>query len=180
MPGEQFHQIFSVLRRDYGVDVLQKARNFIKDSTCINKCYKNLEFNHSCLRENVLPKSLQFSPPIRSSGGFRLARKHGFDFLKLKITECHIKIKLKNLSCAKILEVLRQSISGSDFNLLLAYDRQKQHSISLKVKKLHEDKLNRLIQAKSSSKTKFSKQKQQYCGLKTKAKEYFHSMKRKF
>ena len=77
----------------------------------------------------------------------------------LWITECHVTIKLKNLSCAKILEVLRQSISGSDFNLLLAYDRQKQHSISLKVKKLHEDKLNRIIQAKSSSKTKFSKQK---------------------
>ena len=163
MPGEQFHQIFSVLRRDYAVDVLQKARNFIKDSTCINKCYKNLEFNHSCLRENVLPKSLQFSPPIRNSRGFRLARKHGFDFLKLRITECHVTIKLKNSSCAKILEVLRQSISGSsDFNLLLAYDCQKQHSISLKVKKLHEDKLNRLIQAKSSSKTKFIKQKQQW------------------
>ena len=46
--------------------------------------------------------------------------------------------------------------------MLLAYDRQKQHSISLKVTKLHEDKLNRLIQAKSSSKTKFSKQKQQW------------------
>ena len=75
MRGEQFYQIFLVLRRDYGVDALQKARNFIKDSTCINKCHRNLEFNHSCLRENLLPKSLQFSPPIRSSRGFRLARK---------------------------------------------------------------------------------------------------------
>ena len=72
------------------------------------------------------------------------------------------KARLKNLSCAKILEALRQSISCNDFNSLLAYDRQKQHSISLKIKKLHEDKLNRLIQAKSSSKTKFSEQKKQW------------------
>ena len=174
MPGEQFHQIFSVLRRDYGVDILQKARNFIKDSTCINKCYRNLEFSHSCLRENVLPKSLQFSPPIRSSRGFRLARKHGFDFLKLRITECHVTIKLKNLSCAKILEVLRQSISCNDFNSWLAYDRQKQHLISLKIKKLHKDKLNRLIQAKLSSKTKFSKQKERWVKNESKRILSFH------
>ena len=174
MPGEQFHQIFSFLRRDYGVDVLQKARNFIKNSTCINKCYKNSEFNHSCFREKVLPKSLQFSPPVRSSRGFRLARKHGFDFLKLRITECHVTTKLKNLSCAKILEVLRQPIPCNDFNSLLAYDCQKQHSISLKVKKLHEDKLNLLIQAKSSSKTKFSKQKQQWVKNESKRILSFH------
>ena len=161
---------------DYGVDVLQKARNFIKDSTCINKCYRNLKFNHSCLRENVLP-SFQFSPPIRSSRGFRLARKHGFDFLKLRITECHVTIKLKNLSCAKILEVLRQSISCNDFNSLLAYDRQKQHSISLKIMKLHEDKLNRLIQAKLSSKTKFSKQKERWVKNESKRILSFHEKK---
>ena len=86
-------------------------------------------------------------------------------------------IKLKNSSCTKILKVLRQSISGSDFNLQLAYDRQKQHSISLKVKKLHEDKLNRLIQAKSSSKTKFSKQKQQWVKNVSKRLLSFHEKK---
>ena len=84
---------------------------------------------------------------------------------------------MKNSSCAKILEVLRQSISGSDFNLLLAYDREKQHSISLKVKKLHENKLNRLIQAKSSSKTKFSKQKQQWVKNESKRILSFHEKK---
>ena len=83
-------------------------------------------------------------------------------FLELRITECRVSIKLKNSSCTKILEVLQQFISCNAFNLLLAYDRQKQHSISLEVKKLYEDKLNRLIQAKSSLKTKFSKQKQQW------------------
>ena len=126
---------------------------------------------------NAPPKSLQFSPTIRSSCGFRLARKQGFDFLKLMISECHVTIKLKNSSSAKILEVLRQSIFGNDFNLLLAYDRQKQHSISLKVKKLHEDKFNRLIQAKSSSKTKCSKQKQQWVKNKSKRVLLFHEKK---
>ena len=84
---------------------------------------------------------------------------------------------MKNSSCAKILEVLRQSVSGSHFNLLLAYDRQKQHSISLKVNKLHEDKLNRLIQAKSSSKTKFSKQKQPWVKNESKRILSFHGKK---
>ena len=92
-----FIKIFSVLRRDYGVDVLQKARNFIKNSTCINS--------------------------------------------------------------------------------LLAYDRQKQYSISLKIKKLHEDKLNRLIQAKSSSKKKFSKQKERWVKNESKRILSFHEKK---
>ena len=73
----------------------------LNTATCINKGDRNLEFNHNCFRENVPSKSLQFSPPIRSSRGFRLARKHGFDFLKLRITECHVTIKLKNSSSAK-------------------------------------------------------------------------------
>ena len=81
------------------------------------------------------------------------------------------------MSCAKILEVLRQSISCNDFNSLLAYDRQKQHSISLKIKKLHEEKLNRLIQAKLSSKTKFSKQKERWVKNESKRILSFHEKK---
>ena len=73
---------------------------------------------------------------------------------------------------------MRQNFrSSSSIYFLLAYDRQKQHSISLKIKKLHEDKLNRLIQAKLSSKTKFSKQKERWVKNESKRILSFHEKK---
>ena len=108
------------------------------------------------------PKVCSFYLQLGACVVFNQQESMAFIFLKLRITECHVTFKLKNSSCTIILEVLQESIFCNDFNLLLAYDHQKQHSISLKIKKLHKDKLNQLIQAKSLSKTKFSKQKQQW------------------
>ena len=95
MPGEQTFHIFSIIRRDHGTSVLKTARKIVNEWSNITKSYCHLNFNHSCLREKLLPKSLRFSPPIRSNRGFRLARKHGFEFLKLRITECHLNINKK-------------------------------------------------------------------------------------
>ena len=46
-----------------------------------------LHFNHSCLRKNILPKSLKFQSPINSVAGKKLAKTFGFRYLKLRIND---------------------------------------------------------------------------------------------
>jgi len=77
-------KFFSIIRTDYRVDTLYKAGKLVKDISCITKKYCSLQFNHNCLRSEILPNSLKLFPPIRTLRGFRLARKQGFEFLKLK------------------------------------------------------------------------------------------------
>ena len=49
----------------------------------------HLFYNHSCIREDILPNSLQFKSPINTVAGKKLAGKFGFNFLKLRINESH-------------------------------------------------------------------------------------------
>ena len=44
---------------------------------------------YCCIREDILPNSLQFESPIHTAAGKKLARKFGFNFLKLRINESH-------------------------------------------------------------------------------------------
>jgi len=115
MPGERPQEIFSVIRADYGVDTLYKARKLVKDSSCITKQYCSLQFNHNCLRSEILPNSFKFFPPIRTPRRFRLARKHDFEFLKLRITECHVTIKENKSSCNNLVSVVESNLTSETF-----------------------------------------------------------------
>ena len=85
--------IFTVIRREYDKNIRNTARKLVKVNSKITKLLCHLNFNHNCLQENLLPKSLRFAPPIRTTRGYRPARKHGFEFLKLRITENHLSLK---------------------------------------------------------------------------------------
>ena len=87
------YSIFEFIRREFGQTVLQCSRKFEKIGLKISKSYCDLKFNHRCKSEDLVPKSLQFSPPIRTKRGFKLARQYSNKFLKLRITDCHIKIE---------------------------------------------------------------------------------------
>ena len=87
------YSVFEFIRREFGQTVLQCSRKFEKIGLKISKSYCDLQFNHRCKSEGLIPKSFQFSPPIRTKRGFKLARQYSNKFLKLRITECHIKIE---------------------------------------------------------------------------------------
>ena len=80
-------------RTDIGQDGVAKSRKLEKVELKINKAFLDLKFNHSCKSENLILTSLKFFPPVRSSRGFKLAKKFSIQFLKLRITELHQKIR---------------------------------------------------------------------------------------
>ena len=87
------YSVFEFIRREFGQTVLQCSRKFEKIGLKTSKSYCDPQFNHRCKSEGLIPKSLRFSPPIRTKRGFKLAREYDNKFLKLRITECHIKIE---------------------------------------------------------------------------------------
>ena len=92
MPRVQLHYIVATIGKVCNKDAQKTVGKLVKKSYGITKLYCHLNFNHTCFIENLLPKSLKFSPLITTSRGYRLARKHGFEFLKSRITECHLNI----------------------------------------------------------------------------------------
>ena len=140
MPGE--HQtfrptrpiptfaIFNLIRRKYSYEILRKCRRLETVSLSIARTYCHLRFNHSCKDEALLPVSLQFSSPIQTSRGYKLIRKQGFEFLRLRITECHLKILGLKSEKRKLVQDIQNSLSEDD--MLSLTDHLKQSEIRTK------------------------------------------------
>jgi len=139
MPGAQLNYIFAEIGRNYGRKILKSVRRLVKESFGLTKLYGHLNFNHTCLRDNLLPKSLRFSPPVRTSRGFKLARKHGF--------ECHFSMNKKKVEVRKLTEKLK-ALFMEDWTILSRYNSQIQDGVKFNIRITHESKLEKLRQPK--------------------------------
>ena len=137
--------IFNEIKRNYGRSALQEARRLVSYNITIEKEYSHLWFNHTCKSIRILPKSLRFSPPIRTRKGFQLARKSGWQFLNLRISDSHQKINDCKLQVNSIKEKLGKIMTLSEMNALNQYATVKSKSVQEKTKLSHSKKLQRLI-----------------------------------
>ena len=80
--------IFKQIEENHGRTVLQASRKLISQYSTIEKQFSRLRFNNACKNLGILPRSLKFSPPIKSRKGYRIAKNFGWQFLNLRITEC--------------------------------------------------------------------------------------------
>ena len=106
-----------------------------------------------CVPLCLNPRSLQFSSPIRTKRGFKLAREYSNNFLKLKIAECLIKIEqLKQVEKTLRIELKTQLQTNPElFHLLLLHVNKSETSVEAKTKKRHDKKLKKLRYGQSSN-----------------------------
>lgn len=128
-----------------------------KGNLAKQRCH--LHFNHRCKNENILPKSLCIRPPVRSKKGFELARRHGFAFLSLRITENHAMIIKYQRKVQKHEEIL-----GSSFNdrLWRRVKRELQHyfeQVTSDTRSKHDFRLDTLRKDDSAKTSKMNKTK---------------------
>ena len=142
--------MFNLIRAEHGQEIVAVRRKLGKATLKVNKAYLDLKFNHTCKAEELTPNSLKFSPPVKSSRGYKLAGKFSLEFLKLRITELHLKIR--NLSSQKeaLLAQLQSTLDKNLFQHLVYYIDVSSSNQSKKVSATHEKKL-----AKLRSKTLF-------------------------
>ena len=74
----------------------------------------HLWFNHECIRRQVLPESLQIKPPINNFEGKELARKFGFNCLRLRIRNSHRKRNACNHTSKRLVDFLEKSLCQSE------------------------------------------------------------------
>ena len=89
IPGIKKSEIYNNIKNLYGLEILQNFRELMSQGKRIAKHRGHLFYNHSYIREDILPNSLQFKSSINTAAGKKLARKFGFNFLKLRINESH-------------------------------------------------------------------------------------------
>ena len=89
IPGNSVYINYKAIKDRHGSGVLKLIRSLISQGKRIARHRAHLFFNHSCLRENILTKSLVIKSPINTRAGRKLAEKFGFNCLKLRINESH-------------------------------------------------------------------------------------------
>ena len=126
-------------------DNLLDYKNAIYKNATVEKEFLHLRFNRECKRNNILPKSLRFRPPTKSRKGFKLARKMGWKFLQLRISDSHRKINKRKREIFELENNLENLLTSTEWNNLCLYARQKSRLIQTNSEKVQRDKLNCLL-----------------------------------
>ena len=118
--------MFAAIKELHGPTVIKAVmRNFFKTEKCIVRHRNHLWFNYECIRRQVLPKSLQIKPPINNFEGKELARKFGFNCLRLRIRNSHRRINACNHTSKRSVDFLEKSLCQSELKELLSNQLKK-------------------------------------------------------
>jgi len=114
--------IFRRIKDLHGWEVLACTHKYLKAGECMSnhKCHST--FLHRCLERKILPKSLRIKSPVPSYEGKELARRTGFNFLRLKIRYSHKRIKECSLQKDNLLQTLSHSLSD-ELNTIQDYEK---------------------------------------------------------
>ena len=76
-----------------GPEIYKKACEYCKIHEKLSETREALNFNLRCKRNDLLPKSLRFRPPIRTPSGWAIAKRMGKQYLRDFIQDNHYKIR---------------------------------------------------------------------------------------
>ena len=77
----------------------------------ITRHKSHLSFNHLLKKHKVLPKSSEFMPPVKCQEGYKIARKAGRAYLRLRISQSHYKLRKLASKQQEISKRLAETIS---------------------------------------------------------------------
>ena len=141
VPGYHY-SIFKRIESTNGADIMMMARELERKTTALARYKKHLTFNHTLKRENILPPSLKFIPPIRSKAGYRIARNTGLEYLRLRITQCHQNIRNLQTKIQELMKNLEDHLSREDMLALQSVVRQTSETNSERLADTHARKIN--------------------------------------
>ena len=96
-----------------GLQYIPKSLNIVKQK-------EHLTFNHALKRTEILPKSLRFNPPVNCKERFKITKKAGRSFLKLRIQSSQQRIKQLGEQCSNLVRKMSSIISQEHFDAPIA------------------------------------------------------------
>ena len=127
------------------------ARDFERKSIALARYKKHLTFNHLLKSNGLLPASLTLTPPIRTKAGYKIARKAGLKYLRLRITQCHNKIKALTTTRQELTVKLESKLSREHLRALQETVKQSTTDTSERVSQTHAKKFSQLTNNKKPS-----------------------------
>jgi len=118
-----------------------------------HKCH--LTFLHHCLERKILRKSLRIKSPVPSYEGKELARRTGFNFIKLKIYCSHKRIKECSIQKGNLLKTLCRSLWEDELKTIQDYEKSQGESLCSKKLLKHETMLSSLEYKLSATEKEF-------------------------
>ena len=125
----------------------------------LSRYNKHLTFNHLLKSNGFLPPSLTFTPPIKTKAGYKIARKAGLKYLRLRITHCHNNIKTLTTALQDLAVKLESKLSREH---LRALQDTVKHSTTVtpeRVSQTHAKKFSQLTSNKKPNPPVVDKQK---------------------
>ena len=164
--------IFNFIRNKNGSEALKLARALERVTLSVMRFKDHLHFNHQYIQyntyiidrspqglfsrlkdNNILPKSLQFNPPVKSKEGWKIARKAGQAYLRLRILNCLTQIKKLSQRLSQTTHKLRQMIYKESFDTLLLTIKQRSQWEAQRRRKRHKKKLQNILPRPPTHKT---------------------------
>jgi len=153
--------IFKNIRNNFGKETVKAARNFEKKTLAITRFKNHLTFNHILKSHNILPSSLKLNPPLKCPKGYAITRKMGFEFLRMRISFCHKKIKELKQQQTVEFSLLTSKLSQDQLDSLQEVVEHNSHKLMKSIKEKHKRKIDKMMNKKTftseSSSTKIDK-----------------------
>lgn len=145
---EQEVRIFKEIHDEYGKGILQNVRRW--EWAVIHEVVtrEQLFFLHSCIRNNVFPKSVHYKPPIPTDRAKELAKKLSIQMRKELITDAHHRLEKYEQEVARWKNICVQVI---DAKCIGKIDLAIQHTAEAK-RTVKRDYLNLKLQRLRNSK----------------------------
>ena len=118
MTNPEHHQTLFMRIRDYGEDTYREAKRFVGYSEKLAVAREQLTFNKRCKRTNILPKSLQIKPVIKTRKGYQIAYNTGKQYLDAFIDDNYYCINQAHQHIRNEEEILQQNLPIDFFNLI--------------------------------------------------------------
>ena len=144
MPGYT-PNIFNFIRNKNGSEALKLARALERVTLSVMRFKDHLHFNHRLKDNNILPKTLQFNPPVKSKEGWKIARKAGQAYLRLRLSNCHTQIKKLSQRLSQTTHKLREIIYKESFDTLLLTIKERSQWEAQRRRKRHKKKLQNIL-----------------------------------
>lgn len=109
-----------------------------------NQPTNHLAFNFRCKSENLIPRSLQIKPLVKSTEGRKIAEKASRLFLLERIQLNHHDHRRVNGSIGRLVEDLRSSLSQEDFDRISQISHESAEQTFQQTKTRHLNKIERL------------------------------------
>ena len=131
--------------KTYSREAYNLADHLSKNYRRLTISREQLIFNLRCKKNNILPKSLRFQPPLRTDKGFNISRSFGRKYLIAFISSNHQIIRKCVSAISSIQSYLQPLIPSEMFNQLMSTIDSKMSSLKDRTKEKLKEKFNKLI-----------------------------------